>query len=239
MTGRASATWQAVRVQRLWIAAAALALTISGCSGDSGGASDDQSPSDRLAEAKQGFDDAESIGFTLATKELPSDLEGLLSAKGTGTHDPAFTGEVRVQAGIDVTAPVVAVDDKVYAKLPFSPYTQIDPAAYGAPDPADLMDPQGGISSLFTATEDPETGDSTRDGKTVLTEIEGTIPGESMKDVFPSAGSDDFDVVYTLTDDNAVDRVRIAGPFYEGYDDVTYTLELDLTSDEVDIRPPV
>lgn len=221
------------------MAAGALTLALTGCSGDGGGSSDGQSPSDRLAEAKQSFDDAEFIGFTLATEKLPSDLEGLLSAKGTGTHDPAFTGEVRVQAGIDVTAPVVAVDDRVYAKLPFSPYTEIDPAAYGAPDPADLMDPEGGISSLFTATADPETGDSTRDGKTVLTEIEGTIPGDSMTTVFPSAGSGDFDVVYTLTDENDIDRVRIAGPFYEGYDDVTYTLELDLTGDEVDIRPPV
>lgn len=220
------------------MAAGALVLGLSGCS-DSDSSSDEESPEDRLADARQSFDDADYIGFTLATEELPSDLQGLLSAKGVGTHEPAFTGEVKVQAGLDVTAPVVAVNDKVYAKLPFSPYTEIDPSTYGAPDPADLMNSDGGISSLFSATEDVKSGDSTRDGKTVLTEIEGTIPATAMEQVFPSAGSGDFEVVYTLTDDNDVDRVRIDGPFYEGYDDVTYTLDLDLTGDEVDIEPPV
>ncbi|MEP6667193.1 MAG: LppX_LprAFG lipoprotein [Nocardioidaceae bacterium] len=228
-------------MRRLMIAslvgAITLLIAVTGCKG-SDSTSDTQSPGDRLAKAKQSFDDADYIGFTLSTEQLPSDLEGLLSAKGTGTHDPAFTGEVKIQAAFDITAPVIAVDGKVYAKLPFSPYSEIDPAKYGAPNPADLMGGDNGISSLFTATESPKTGDSTRDGETVLTEIDGTLAGKAVQGVFPSAGTADFDVTYTLTDANSIDKVKITGPFYDGYDDVTYTIDLDLAAEPVDINAP-
>ncbi len=214
-----------------------LVPVIAGCKGGDGGSSD-VSPADRLAAAKAGFDKAEYVGFTLSTSELPSDIDGLLSAKGTGTHAPAFTGEVKVQTAIDITAPVVAVDGKVYAKLPFSPYSEIDPAQYGAPDPADLMDTDAGISALFPQTKNPTVGDSKRDGQTVLTQIEGTLPGEAVKKVFPSSGTDDFQVTYTLTDDDMVDSVTITGPFYDGSPNVTYAINLDLNADPVDITAP-
>jgi lipoprotein LprG len=220
------------------LAAALLATSVSGCKGGDNESSDGQTPADRLAAAKKSFDDADYIGFDLRTDKLPSDIQGLLSATGTGTHAPAFTGEVKVHTAIDITAPVVAVDGKVYAKLPFSPYSEIDPGKYGAPDPADLMDPDGGISALFPQTKDPETGGSQRDGSVVLTEINGTLPGDAVKAVFPSAGTGDFDVSYTLTDDDAIDSVRITGPFYDGHDDVTYDIDLDLDADAVDIKAP-
>jgi len=212
--------------------------SLAGCS-DSESGNDDQTPDDRLTEAKTSFDEAEYIDFTLSTDNLPDDLEGLLDARGTGTHEPAFTGEVEVQTALDVKAPLIALDGDVYVKLPFSDWSVLDPADYGAPDPAELMDPEGGISSLFTATEGLEEGDSERDGETVLTSISGTIPGEAMSAVFPSSGSDDFTVTYTLTDDNIIDSIRIDGPFYDGSDDVTYTINLDLDGDEIEIEAPI
>lgn len=215
----------------------AVLVVVTGCKGSSDPSSE-ESPSDRLAAAKASFDKAEYIGFTLSTDKLPDDLDGLLSAKGTGTHAPAFKGEVKVQTAIDVTLPVIAVDGLVYAQPPFSSYSEIDPGQYGAPDPADLMDTDNGISALFTQTEGASTGDSKRDGSTVLTEINGTLPGESVRAVFPSAGTNDFDVVYTLTDDDVLDGVTITGPFYDGSDDVAYTIDLDLDADPVDIKAP-
>lgn len=236
-------TWQAVRVRTFPRAAsillsATLLAAVAGCKGGDSPSSD-ETPRDRLTAAKKSFDEAKFINFTLATKNLPDDIEGLLSAKGTGTHDPAFDGEVKVQTGFDVTAPLIAIDSNVYVKLPFSDWSTLDPADYGAPDPAELIDPEGGISSLFTATEGLDVGDSTRDGDTVLTSIDGTIPGEDVKAVFPSSGSDDFDVTYTLTDGNDIDSIDITGPFYDGSADVTYSISLDLNGDEVDIVAPI
>lgn len=239
---RALTAWQAVPVRACrHLAAVALAaslvLGVAGCQGDEAGST--ESPEDRLAEAKRSFDDAEYIDFTLSTDTLPTGLEGLLSAEGTGTHDPAFDGEVKVQTNLDVTAPLIAVNDTVYIKLPFSDWSTIDPAGYGAPDPAQLMDPEQGISSLFTATDNLQAGDPQRDGETVVTPLDGTIPGAAVKKVFPSSGTDDFDVTYRLTDDNAIDGIDITGPFYEGSPDVTYSISLDLNGDELVIEAPI
>lgn len=214
-------------------------VVLTGCSGGGSSPADDQSPEERLAGAKQNFDAADYIGFTLTAAELPADLEGLLSAKGTGTHDPAFTGEVKVQTNVDLTAPLIAVDGDVYAELPFVGWSELDPAAYGAPNPAELMNREGGISSLFTATTNLEKGDSERSGEQILTAISGTLPGEAVQGLFPSAGSADFTVSYTLTDDNDVSGARITGPFYEGFGDQTYTIDLDLDADPVDIQAPI
>jgi lipoprotein LprG len=225
-------------VRRLVIFSALLLLALTGCKG-SDTASSDKSPHDRLAAAKKSFDTAKYIGFTLSTDKLPDGLQGLLSATGTGTHGPAFTGEVKVQTRVtDITAPLVAVDSSVYAKLPFVGWNKIDPADYGAPDPANLMDADTGVSSLFTATESPKTGDSQRNGDQVLTTIDGTLPSSAVKQVFPSAGSADFTVTYTLTSGDDIDSVKMTGPFYDGSDDVTYTIAFDLTADKVDIQAP-
>ena len=63
-----------------------------------------------------------------------------------------------MQTSIDISAKLIAVDGKVYAELPLVGWQDIDPADYGAPDPAALMDTDSGISSLFTATEDADGG---------------------------------------------------------------------------------
>lgn len=235
--------WQAVVVRtammsRPVLLTAAVLIALTGCIGSDPPA-DDQGPDERLADAKQGFDVAEYIEFTLASDDLPSDIDGLLSAKGTGTHTPAFDGEVQVQTDFDITAPLIAVDGDVYVKLPFSSWSTIDPAIYGAPDPAQLLADDGGISSLFTATDSLAVGDESRDGETVLTNVEGTIASETVKQVFPSSGTGDFDVIYTLTEENDIDSIEITGPFYDGSHDVTYSIELNLDGDAIDIKAPI
>jgi lipoprotein LprG len=236
--------WQAVPVRspRPSVAggaalALACALALSGCKG---GASshNDKPPAERLAAAKASLDDADYVGFTLETDSLPDDVEGLMKADGTGTHVPSFRGDVDVKAAISISAPVVSVDGTVYAKLPIVGWREIDPADYGAPDPAALMSPDRGISSLFTQTAEPTIGGQTREGDQVLDTIHGTIPGAVVRTVFPSAGDGDFDVTYALTGDDAIDVIDVTGPFYGDSGDVTYRLTFDLDADPVDIQPP-
>jgi len=231
--------WQAIAVRKLVLTAVALIVVLAGCTGESGPTPSDLSPEERLAEAERNLDAADFISFTLKATSLPDGLEGLLSAKGTGTHAPAFTGEVQVQSSVDLTAPLIAVGGTVYAKLPFVGWSVLDPADYGAPDPADLLAREGGISSLLAATTDLREGDSERTGEQVLTAIDGTLPGTAMQSVFPSAGSEDFTVNYTLTDGNDLSGVQVTGPFYPDAADVTYRIDLDVDADSVDIQAPI
>jgi lipoprotein LprG len=237
--------WQAVRVRTadrptlsVRIAVALLAvLALSACKGGSSDSA--KAPSDRLAAAKTSLDDADYIGFAIEADSLPDGVgDALKKAVGTGTHAPAFTGNVDVQTSVSISAPIISVDGKVYAQLPIVGWRDIDPADYGAPDPAALMDTDTGLSSLFTQTVEPTAGDQVREGDQVLDTIHGTIPGDAVKAIFPSAGDGDFDVTYALTSDDAIDAVDVTGPFYGDSGDVTYRLTFDLDADPVDIQPP-
>ncbi len=228
-----------VRLAGLALASGLAAGLLTGCTGDD----DDQqaSPADRLAAAKQSLDQAKSVELDLSTDELPKGVDGVLSAKGTGTHAPAFKGTIEIVAsGFTGAAEVVAVDDELHAKLPFTDtFVPIDPASYGAPDPEQLMSTDGGISSLLTSAQDVSEQGQSRDGDLVLTDIAGTIPGADVQRLFPTADdSGSFDAVFTLTDSDELNHAELSGPFYAGADDVTYTIRLETSDQTVEITPP-
>ncbi len=220
----------------------ALVVAGAGCSGDD--APDDESGAtvqDRLDAAKATLDDAESIDINLSTDALPDGTTGLLSATGVGNHDPAFDGNVTVAvAGAQQDAEVVSVDGEVQAKLGFTPeFIPVDPASLGAPDPATFFDPETGVSNFLSTTVDPVEGEETRDGEEVLTSISGTLPGDVVKDVVPTADpAGTFDVTYALSDDDVLRSARITGPFYPDGEDVTYDLTAEASDEAVTITAP-
>ncbi len=223
----------------LALALVTLLLGLTGCSG--GGDEPEASPEQTLAAAKKKLDDTPGVTVKLSTPALPSGTNGLLSATGVGTHAPAFKGDIKVAAsGITADAGVVAVDDVVYAKLPFtSAFVPIDPADYNAPDPADLMRPEGGLSSLLTAVQDPQVGEKKREGKVVVSSFTGTVPGETVASIIPSADAgEDFDASFTLTDDDELTKAVLTGPFYPEADDVTYTVTFTDYGPAADITKP-
>jgi lipoprotein LprG len=221
---------------------AATALTcLAGCSSGSSPAPGSSEPTQLLADAKRALDQAGSVEFTLSTDELPAGTGGVLTADGTGTHAPAFEGDLSVsQSGLTVGARVVAVKGKVYAKIgPLPSFTEIDPADYNAPDPAALMSTRTGLSALLTAATDVRSEGQVRDGADLLTKITGTVPGDSVASLFPSAdAAAEYPTTFTIDEDSRVRTVDVTGPFYEGYGDVTYTVTFDSYGDKVEISAP-
>lgn len=214
-------------------------LTSTAACSDSGKTGGD--PDKALASAKKQLDETSGVELKLTTEELPDGVDGLLDATGVATHAPAFEGPVVLLiSGLSVTVPVVAVDNLVYAQLPFTTqYAEIDPAEYGAPDPAKLMDPTTGISSWLTDATGVKEGDPVRDGDTVLTSYSGTLSGETVVDVIPSADpSADFPVTFHLADDGKLTTVDISGPFYGEGGDVDYSVTLSAYGTEKDITAP-
>lgn len=237
-----------MRTRQLIPALLTAGLLLSGCSGSSdssdasgGGGDDGAALSARLADAKTTLDDAETITISLATKTLPDGITGLLSAKGTGNHSPAFQGKVTVvTGGASLGADVVAVGGKVYAKTGFLPdFAPIDPASLQAPDPASLLSTDAGITQILVKTDDLSEDGKTRDGKDVLTTIKGTLAGDVVKTIIPSAAADGtFAATYRLGDDDTVRDVTLSGPFYPGGDKVTYTVKLTTSDTPVTIEAP-
>jgi len=215
-----------------------LLLAVSACSGSG---ESEVSPQERLAAAKTVLDETPGLTLSIEADELPPGVTGLSSGEGVATHDPAFEGTLEVAgSGLSAKVDVVAVDGVVHAQLPFrQDFTEIDPADYGAPDPAELMATEGGLSSLLTEAEDVEEGEQTRDGETVLTTYTGTVPGDAVGALLPSADAEaDFDAVFSIDGEDRLTRVELTGPFYPDADDVTYVVGLSDYGTEQEIVAP-
>lgn len=215
---------------------------LGGCSDDKQSGADHATPEEVMAQAKSTLDETSGLHLSLSTDDLPDGVTGIKSADGVANHDPAFDGKITVVlSGQDFEVPVVAVDGKVYVQLPLTPgWQDIDPADYGAPDPAQLMSPDSGLSTLLPATTELEAGESVRggqDNKEILTEYTGTLPSSAVTHVIPTA-TGDFDVTYTVTDDDELRSAVLTGDFYDSGDSITYTVDFDDYGTETDIKAP-
>jgi lipoprotein LprG len=234
---------------RLLVAPLVLGIALGGlsaCSDDDDGGSgeDTAGPEDVLAAAKKTLDETSGVAITLSTKDLPGGVTGITSAEGTGVHPSAFEGTFKLSVnGLPADAEVIAVDGKTYAKnsLLLPDWTEIDPADYGAPDPAKLMDPDGGFSGLLASATEVEAGESVRggeDNKEILTEYTGTISSDAVAALVPTAEGE-FGFTYTISDDDELREAVLKGAFYgEDEGDVTYTLTLDDYGTQKEITAP-
>jgi lipoprotein LprG len=102
------------------------------------------------------------------------------------------------------------------------------------------MSPSEGVSSMLTATSGLERGESVRggeDNREVLTEYTGSVSGDVVDNVIPSA-SGGFDAAYTVTDDDELRTARLTGVFYPDTDPMTYVIDFDDYGVEQDITAP-
>jgi lipoprotein LprG len=211
---------------------------------DGGNGGDKASGADALAAARKVLDATSGVKISLTTDDLPGGVTGISSAEGTGVHPSAFEGTFKLSVnGLPADADVIAVGGKTYARnsLLLPDWTEIDPADYGAPDPAKLMEPDGGFSGLLSSAEDVETGKSVRggkDNKEILTEYTGTIASDAVAALIPTAEGD-FSFTYTISDQDELREAVLKGAFYgEDNGEVTYTLGLDDYGTEKDITAP-
>lgn len=225
---------------RVVVALAALVVPLAACSGDGGGEAG-PTPEDVLAAAKQALDETSGVTLSLATEALPEGVDGILKATGVATHAPAFDGHLTIVVnGLDVDVPVVSVDGTVYAKLPFTrTFSEVNPADYGAPDPAQLMDPDTGLSTWLTEVTGVEEGERIRDGEVVLSSYTGSLPGDVVDASIPSADEDvDFPATFRVDEDGRLRSVEISGPFYGSTGTVDYTVSVDDYGTDKDIHKP-
>jgi lipoprotein LprG len=226
------------------VTAAVVALpALAACSGDEPGAADDRSPEEVLSLASDTLSETSGVHLTLTADEMPDGVSGIAKAAGTVTTAPAFDGSISVVfAGQSADVPVIAVDGKVYAQLPFTggKWDRVNPKEYGAPDPASLVGADG-FPGLLKLTESPEAGESVRggpDNSEVFTTYSGTLPGDAMDAVIPSSAGDSFDVEWQVNDDGELTKATMEGVFYPHTDPMTYTVEFADYGSEKDITAP-
>lgn len=217
-----------------------VSMLLVGCGGGSG--SGDTDPTTALKTAQHKLEDTSGVSLSLSTDDLPDGVQGLKSASGTVTDAPAFEGTLGVVTTIGTfSVPVRSVDGQVYAQIPLSPgWSELDPADYGAPDPAQLISAEQGVPSLLAATTDPKSGEDIRggvDNKEVLSTYTGTLPASAVSSIIPGA-TGSFGVTYGMTSDNELRQVSLNGVFYPGHPANTYTLVLTDYGTSKDITAP-
>lgn len=215
--------------------------TVQGCSSDKQ-ATAGKTPQQVVAAAQKQLDETKGVTLRLTTDNLPDGVTGVESAEGTGVHPAAFDGKLTVSlGGTSLSVPVIAVNGKVYAKIPLTlGWSDVDPAEYGAPDPASLFTPGQGFSAVLAETTGIKEGDSQRggtDNKDVLTTYRGTVAADTMRKVIPSA-SGDFDVAYAIDQQGRLRRADLTGVFYPGSSSMTYTVTFDDYGTSKDITAP-
>jgi len=212
----------------------ALAVALTAC-----GSTNHQPAGERLKAAKAFLDNSQAINLTLATPSVPDGVTAVLSATGVGTHQPGFRGNIKVVfAGLPTNVPVVAVNGKVWAQV-LGPWQVIDPAQYGAPNPAALMSRTTGISSLLTSATGLDNGKQTRNGNTIVTTYQGSVAGSIVSKFIPVGDARaTFTVTFSLTDDNHLSQASITGPFFAHAGNVTYTVTMSACANCKPVRPP-
>ena len=229
------------------VLALVVATSLTACSGgDKQAEVKKLTAAEQLASAKAKADAATSLHLTLRSSGIPETANGVLAADGSGTHAPAFKGTLDARiAGFAAKVDVVAIDQLLYLKLPFTTdFTEADPKEYNAPNPALLFAKEGGITSLMTATTNLVEGEATRSGADVLRTITGKLPGANIVKLLNFGdGAKTFDVTYGITDPGGELRnVTLVGPFFKSGTSTpvmsTYVLTLDKYGAPVEISKP-
>jgi lipoprotein LprG len=217
-----------------------LCLAVCGCGGQTSGV-DARS---LLRQGKTAIDAASALHFALDSKDAPSSGGGtyITSGEGDARRPDAVTGTLQVLVnGLPLRVAMVSTGGAFYVKLPFSTgYDRTDPSRYGFSDPARLIDPRAGLSSLLAdATQASDAGRDRFRGEE-LQEVEVTLPGGPVARLLTSAdsGQDVHGRVGIDPRSHQVRRVVLTGPFFDAHQQSTYTVILDRYGETVQITPP-
>ncbi len=214
----------------------AVILVLGGC----GSASMD--PTTLLRDAKASVDSAQSLHFTLTSQNVSGSGPLITGGQGDARRPDSFTGSLSVvAAGFTVTVNIVSTGGVFYAQTPLSTgYTRTDPSAYGFGDPAQLLDPNHGLSSLLPACTGAALRGSDRLNGELLDEVSCSMPGKLVAKLLTSADASQ-PVQATIGIDHSshqLRRVALVGPFFDKAHASTFTVVIDKFGENVSITPP-
>jgi lipoprotein LprG len=220
------------------VAVAALIAAVSGC----GGKQYETDARAVLQQGKQSIDASSAVHFNLTSSNAQGSGTLITGADGDAHRPDGFRGTLTVvQSGFNVTVHIISAQGFFFVQLPFtSTYSPTDPSKYGFGNPATLLDPNLGLSSLVTSAITAKMSDRDRYNGEELYEVDVTLPGDKVAALLTSA-----DKTQTVTgrigvnvDTHQIRRVVLTGPFFDKQKTSTYTLVLDKYGENVSITPP-
>jgi len=195
-----------------------------------------------LVEAKRVLDNAPAVHFALTSTSAQGTGTLITGADGDAHRPDGFRGTLTVvQSGFNVTVHIISAQGYFFVQLPFtSSYEPTDPSKYGFGNPATLLDPNLGLSSLLTSAATAKMSDRDLLNGEELYEVDVTLPGDRVAALLTSADKTQAVTgrIGVDTGNHQIRRVVLTGPFFDKARTSTYTLVLDKYGENVSITPP-
>lgn len=222
-------------LRRLAVATTAL-LLLGACGGPSLDATK------LLKTTKSVLDGTPSFHFVLTSANVTGSGAQLTGGRGDMKRPDSMAGVLQVSIfGLALSVPVVSVGGTFSVKLPTSSsFSSANPADYGFADPAKLIDPNAGLSSLLLDCQSPQVESDDRYNGEALHEIGCSLPGTAVAALLTSADpSKSVAATFGIdTGTSQLRRVVLIGPFISKSTDTTYTLVLTNYGENVSVTPP-
>lgn len=194
-----------------------------------------------LQKAKVTADSSSSVHFVLTSSNVSLDSTNITGGSGDLARPSSLRGTFSVAlSGFTANVKVVSVGDVFEAELPFSNrYEKTDPANFGLTNPAELLDPNHGLTNLLALAQNPQSGPSVRIGGELLDTVTYTVPGTAIP-VLPDANpSKPVELTVAINPSNYELRsVTLVGPLTSATSNSTFVVTLTNYNEHVTITLP-
>ena len=223
----------------LWSALAA--VSAAAALGACGTSSPTVSAQTLLQKAKATADAAQSVHFKLSSKNVAMTSTNLVGGEGDLVRPDSLQGAFTVAInGFTANVSVASVNGVFEAKLPFSAhYQKADPASFGLTDPAQLFDPQKGLTNLLAQAQGAKLGPTVRSDGELLDTVDFTVPGTSIP-VLPDANPAQPVNLTAAIDPSTYElrTVTLVGPLTTDKYNSTFILDLTNYNEHVTVTLP-
>ncbi len=219
---------------------AALMLGTGAC-GSSASSPPTFNPQTALQQAKTKADASSSVHFVLTSSNVGSGGTNITGGAGDLVRPDELQGSFSVTiSGFTADVKVVSKGAVFEALLPFAKhYVKTNPASFGLTNPAQLMDPATGLTSLLAHAQNPRATSPERVAGELLDTVTFTVPGTSIP-VLPDANPSKPVTLIAAIDASSHElrQVTLVGPLTSATSNSTFILTLTNYNEQVNITLP-
>lgn len=220
-----------------WVAVAVLVGALAAC----GSSTSKVSAQTLLQRAKSKADASSSVHFHLTSSKVATSGTNLTAGDGDLERPDAIQGSFTVLiSGFGANVKVVSKSGVFEALLPFAKgYVKTNPSSFGLTDPAQLLDPSHGLTSLLAQAQNPKLTGQTRLSGELLDTVTFTVPGTTIPVLPDSNPSKPVTLVVAINPANyELRQITLTGPLTTAAYNSTFVVTLTKYNEQVNITLP-
>jgi lipoprotein LprG len=194
-----------------------------------------------LAKAKSSADAASGAHFVLTSSGVSTSGTNITGGEGDLIRPQSLQGSFSVTVdGFVANVKVASVGSDFEALTPFSAhFVKTDPSKFGLTNPADLLDPTNGLTSLLVHAQNPQLGRTERINGELLDTVTFTVPGTEIP-VLPDAAPSRPVSLEVAVDPSSYQLrvITLTGPLTSATSNSTFVLTLSDYNEHVTVTLP-